>query len=111
MTKLNVIVRTEANLDGNGYHWVAVFPDDPVSRPGRMCYTPFVIRNGKVMQIGPFGEMTLSWYYGGTKYVDPMTLDSYGVCKALQDWYYEESEVELVFKSKLLRSAACYQNK
>ena len=99
MTKLNVIVRSEANWTEDGYHWVAVFPDDPVSKPGRFSYVPFEIRKGE-LKVGTFGEMTLSWYYDGTKYVNPIVLDSYGVYDALREWFKDEP-VKLVFKSKL----------
>lgn len=104
MNELRVIVRSEANHYGqDGFHWVAIFPDDKAN-PGRIMYVPFEIRNGKLYQLEPFGEMSLSWYYTETKHVKPMVLDSYGVPAALQKWYdddpYEEP-VQLVFKQKL----------
>ena len=104
MNKLRVIIRTEANHFGKeGFHWVAVFPDDKAN-PGRILYVPFEIRNGIFYQLEPFGEMSLSWYYADTKYVKPMVLDSYGVKEAIQKWYNDdpyEEPVKLEFRCKL----------
>ena len=99
MDKLRVVVRTEKNYGYDGFHWVAVFPDDKAN-PGRVSYVPFDVKDGTVHQIEPFGEMALSYYYDCTKYVKPIVLDSYGVMEALQKWYDEDS-VELMFRSKL----------
>lgn len=104
MDKLRVIIRTEANHFGkDGFHWVAVFPDDKAN-PGRIMCVPFEIRKGRFHQLEPFGEMSLSWYYDNTKHVKPIVLDSYGVREALQQWYDDDSyeePVQLVFRQKL----------
>lgn len=103
MDKLRVIIRTEKNYDSDGFHWIAVFPDDKAN-PGRVSFLPFDVKNGKVCWIEPFGEMALSYYYDCTKYVKPIVLDGYGVREALQKWYDDDpytEPVELVFRSKL----------
>lgn len=96
---LEVIVRSEADYDGEGFHWVAVFPCEPANY-GRLEFVPFIIKNGKVFTCEAFGEMTLSWYYGRTKYVRPTVLESYGVYDALNEWYKDE-DVKLKFRQKL----------
>ena len=99
MDKIEVIIRSEANYDGDGFHWVAVFPNDPANA-GRISYVPFIIKNGNVKQIESFGEMALSWYYDGTKHVKPTVLDGFGVYDAVKSWYKEDG-YNVRFRQKL----------
>lgn len=100
MTKLKVIVRSEANWMGGGYHWVAVFPAKE-AKPGWLSYVAFDINKG-TLKVGTPNEMTLSWFYDGTKYASKTTLDSYGVYDALKE-HFEKEGIELVFGSRIGR--------
>lgn len=97
--KLRVIVRSEPNYGGGGYHWLAVFPWEP-ERYGRIQCVPFVIENGKVRTIESFGQMNLTYYHDLTHFVKPMVIESYGVYNALREWYNEDG-IELEFRQKL----------
>lgn len=97
--KMRIIIRAEADYDGKGFHYVAIFPDDPAN-PGRVGYIPFDASGGYAETIGVYDEMTLSWYYVGTRHMKPHILEYYGIYDAVRKWYAEDG-VEVEFRSKL----------
>ena len=99
---VEVIIRSEADYDGNGFHWVAVFPNDPANL-GKVSFVAFKVKDGEIHCLEAFDEMTLSWYYEGTKFVKPTVLEMDGVYDAMRKWYADKPDVRLIFKQKMPR--------